>query len=187
MRTVILPSLAAILLASMVSISTANADQDSGELLQKLGTARYSLSAGVAQAQKQHGSAISAKFELKEGTLMLSVYTAEAGLGKDAEHNVLIELMGDATQPAWSPDREVFEDKEHLTRSAMHLTLVQLSGISLTEAITKAQSALSATVYSVIPAVKGRAPVYAVKAATADGRTLNATVDGRTGKVDTAP
>jgi hypothetical protein len=184
-RSLRLAPIALMLAASIAAFSTANADEDSGELLQKLGSARYSLSAGVAQAEKQHGSAISAKFELKDGALMLSVYTAEAGLGKDAEHNVLIELIGDATKPAWTPEKEVFEDKAHLTRSAMHLTLVQVSGISLPEAITKAQSALSGTVYSVIPAVKGRAPLFAVKVATKDGRTVNATVDGTTGKVDT--
>jgi uncharacterized membrane protein YkoI len=125
---------------------------------------------------------ISAKFEIKGETLMLSVYTAKEGLGKDAEHNALIELQGDAAKSPWTPEIEVFEDKKHLTRAAMQLTLVQLSKLTLADAIKKAEAAQPGTVYSVIPAVKDGAPVFDVKVATADGKSVHLTVDGKTGK-----
>ena len=59
------------------------------------------------------------------------VYTAKAGIDKDAEHNVLMELSGDPTKDKWEPKGEVFEDKAHITRAAMHLTLVQRAKATL--------------------------------------------------------
>ena len=126
--------------------------------------------------------AISAKFEMKGDTLMLSVYTAKAGLGKDAEHNALVELQGDAATGDWKPETEVFEDKKHLTRSAMQLTLVQLSKLTLAEVIKKAEAAQPGTVYSITPAVKDGSPVFDVLVATAEGKSVHLSVDGKTGK-----
>ena len=68
-----------------------------GDLLTQLKGSKLTLAQGIAQAEKDSGPAISAKFELDEGHLSLSVYTAKAGLDKDAEHNVLMELSGDPT------------------------------------------------------------------------------------------
>ena len=126
--------------------------------------------------------AISAKFEMDGDKLMLSVYTAKAGLGNDAEHNALVELGGDATQSPWKPEAEVFEDKKHLTRSAMQLTLVQLSKLTLAEVIKKAEAAQPGTVYSITPAVKDGNPVFDVLVATAEGKSVHLSVDGKTGK-----
>jgi uncharacterized membrane protein YkoI len=151
-------------------------------LLTRLKGSKHSLADGIKQSEKENGIGISAKFEMKGDTLMLSVYTAKAGLEKDAEHNVLVELIGDAAQSSWTPEIEVFEDKKHLTRSAMQLTLVQLSKVSLVDAIKKAEAAQPGTVYSVIPAVKDGNAVYDVKVATADGKSVHLTVDGKTGR-----
>jgi uncharacterized membrane protein YkoI len=158
------------------------ADQDDAAWLGKLKDSKHSLADGIAKAEKENGVAISAKFEMDGETLMLSVYTAKEGLSKDSEHNALIELGGDATKSPWTPGTEVFEDKKHLTRAAMQLTLVQLSRLTLTDAIKKAEAAQPGTVYSVIPALKDGAPVFEVKIATADGKSIHLTVDGRTGK-----
>jgi uncharacterized membrane protein YkoI len=158
------------------------ADQDDAAWLGKLKDSKHSLADGIAQSEKENGVGISAKFEIKGETLMLSVYTAKEGLGKDAEHNALIELQGDAAKSPWTPEIEVFEDKKHLTRAAMQLTLVQLSKLTLADAIKKAEAAQPGTVYSVIPAVKDGAPVFDVKVATADGKSVHLTVDGKTGK-----
>jgi uncharacterized membrane protein YkoI len=110
-------------------------------------------------------------------------YTAKAGLKNDAEHNQLIELKGEANAASWTPTTEVFEDKKHLTRSAMQLTLVQTSKLSLVDAIKKAGAAQAGTVYSAIPAVEDGNPVFIVKVATADGKSINLIVDGKTGQV----
>src|SRR5713101_7881621 len=69
----------------------------------KLKSAKHSLIEGIQQAQKENGVAISAKFEVEDGKLLLSVYTAKAGVEKDAEHNVLMELNCDAAKAKWEP------------------------------------------------------------------------------------
>jgi uncharacterized membrane protein YkoI len=158
------------------------ADENDTAWLSKLKDSKHSLADGIKQSEKENGVAISAKFEMKGETLMLSVYTAKEGLAKDAEHNALIELIGDAAKTPWTPDIEVFEDKKHLTRSAMQLTLVQLSSLTLADAIKKAEAAQPGTVYSVIPSVKSGNAVYDVLIATAAGKSVHVTVDGKTGK-----
>ena len=159
--------------------------EESGDsaLLSSLSQSKHSLADGIAQAEKQNGAAISAKFEVEDGKFWLSVYTAKAGLKSDAEHNELIELKGEANAANWAPAIEVFEDKKHLTRSAMQLTLVQASKLSLVDAIKKAGAAQAGTVYSAIPAVKDGNPVFNVKVATAGGKSVNVVIDGKTGQV----
>src|SRR5215210_6453869 len=127
---------AAAVMASATFVGSAFAAEDAaGALLPRLKESKHTLAEGITQAEKENGVAISAKFEVEDGKLWLSVYTAKAGLDKDAEHNALIELKGDATMKPWKPETEVFEDKKHLTRAAMQLSLVQLGKLSLTKAI----------------------------------------------------
>src|SRR5215213_5654086 len=131
MFKVIRSSLKLSALLVLVGASSALAAEDDGALLGRLKDSKHSLTDGIMQSEKENGVGISAKFEMKGETLMLSVYTAKAGPEKDAEHNTLIELQGDASKSPWTPEIEVFEDKKHLTRAAMQLTLVQLSKLSL--------------------------------------------------------
>src|SRR5215207_1875699 len=113
-------------------------EREAGVLLVKLKDSKISLADGIRQAEKAYGRAVSAKFEMKGDRLMLSVYTAKEGLGKDSEHNVLMELIGDATQPQWTPETEVFEDRPHIARSAMHLTSMQLTKLTLADVVKRA-------------------------------------------------
>jgi hypothetical protein len=109
----------------------------------------------------------------------LSVYTAKAGRGRDAEHNSLMELKGEPNAAAWQPETEVFGDKEHLTRSAMHLTLMQLSKMSLADIVAKAASGQAGTPYSAIPAIKDGKAVVVVLFASPEGKTSTVNVDLR--------
>jgi uncharacterized membrane protein YkoI len=152
---------------------------DDAQLLGKLKASRHTLLDGIRQAEKENGPAISAKFETKGDQLMLSVYTAKQGRDRDAEHNTLMELIGPATDATWKPETEVFEDKEHIARSAMQLTLMQLSRMSLADVIKKAESQQQGTVYSAIPSVKDGRPVVDVLVATRDGQSKHVTVDLR--------
>src|SRR5262245_48671459 len=82
------------LLAAVPSFSAKAADYDDQSakaLVAKLKESKISLSDGIRQSEKQYGVAISAKFELEDGALNLSVYNAKEGRSKDAEHNVLTE------------------------------------------------------------------------------------------------
>ena len=99
---------------------------------------------------------------MKGDQLMLSVYTAKQGRERDAEHNTLMELIGPATDATWKPETDVFADREHIARSAMHLTLLQLSRMSLSDAIKKAEAHQAGTPYSAIPSVQNGRPVVDV-------------------------
>ena len=156
-------------------------DQSAKALLAKLKESKISLADGIRQAEKQYGVAISAKFELEDGALSLSVYNAKDGRNKDAEHNVLTEAAGDPGKIPWTPKMEVFEDKEHLKRATTHLTLVQTSKFGLADAVQKVSD--RGTVYSVTPTIVRNAAVFELLVATPDGKTARFFVDARTGAV----
>ena len=166
-------------LATMSAGLGAQEHGDDSQLLTKLTARKHSLADGIKQAEKASGPAISAKFEIKGDQLMLSVYTARQGRDRDAEHNTLIELIGPATAAAWAPDVEVFEDKAHIARSAMHLTLLQLSRTSLASVVAMAEQQQSGTAYSAIPGVEGGRPVVDVLVATKDGKSRHVMIDLR--------
>src|SRR5262249_32248336 len=84
------------------------------EVLQALSRSKHTLADGIKQAAKSPAEAISAKFEMEDGKLSLSVYTVAKGLDADAEHNVLQELAGGPDADTWKPETEVFKDVEHV-------------------------------------------------------------------------
>jgi hypothetical protein len=172
---------AIFVLASLLAAPAGFAAGSGDEVVARLNASKHTLLQGIAQAEKAHGKAISAKFEMKGETLMLSVYTARAGLGNDAEHNELIELLGDASQANWTPAIEVFADAEHLKRSAMHLTLVQTSRLSLVDAVRKTESATRGKVYSAIPSIRAGVPVYDIALTMPDGKSRQMSIDGSSG------
>lgn len=158
-------------------ILAAQEHQGDAALLTKLSSSKHSLADGVLQAEKMGGPAISAKFEMEGDQLMLSVYTAKQGRDRDAEHNTLLELIGPSTTDTWQPKTEVFEDTAHIARSAMHLTLLQQTRMSLADIIKKAQSQQPGTVYSAIPAVQNGRGVVDVLVATRDGQSKHVTIE----------
>jgi hypothetical protein len=120
--------------------------------------AKVSMADGFAKARAS-GGIIEAKYEIgDDGKLSLSVYPAGKGLAVDAEQNVFQELSGDPTATPFAGSLEAFADtdREHLVRSTRDLTLVQLSKVSLEDAVTQASK--NGTVFWAIPTIKtGRA------------------------------
>lgn len=114
-----------------------------------------------------------------KGQLVLSVYTAEKGLAVDAEHNVLKELIG-APAEKWAPEVEVFKDVPHVSRSSQQLAVMALSPLSLADVIKRAEKEQPGTVYSVIPVLRDRKPVFAVRVAS-EGKTVELAFDAMTG------
>ena len=161
----------ATIIALGTSLAAHAADSGDAETVSRLASSRHTLIDAIRQAEKAGSSVISAKFEYEDGKLWLGVYAAKSGRVADAEHNTLIELKGEPGAAAWKPGTEVFADKEHLTRSAMQLTLMQLSKASLADIVTKASAGQAGTAYSAIPEVKDGRPVVVVMFATADGKT----------------
>jgi hypothetical protein len=124
--------------------------------LSVLKTAKVTMADGLAQA---NGPTIEAKFEIgDDGKLSLSVYPVGKGIATDPENNEFQELSGDPTSKPWVTTLDTFKagDFEHLTRSTRDLTLVQLSRVSLSQAVDKTSK--DGFVYWAIPTIeKGRA------------------------------
>jgi hypothetical protein len=145
---------AAALVASTAGVRTDEA------LLKALSASKHSLAEGIQQVAKGNEVAISAKFELEDGKLSLSVYTAGKGLAVDAEHNALQEYAGSPEAAAWKPEVEVFKDVEHVARSAQQLTLMALSSSTLLDIAKKAEKDGGGKVYSITPTLRDRKAVF---------------------------
>lgn len=139
--------------------------------------ATVSMADGFAKARTS-GALIEAKYELgDDGKLSLSIYPAGKGLAMDAERNVFQELSGDPTIAPFAGKLDVFadSDREHLVRSTRDLTLVQLSKVTLEEAVTQASK--TGVVYWAIPTIKAGRAGYGVYT-FANGGSRYAFIDG---------
>ena len=163
--------LVATMLGLIAAVPVVNADdsKDTKALLEALGKTKHTLIDGVRQAAKGGAVAISAKFELEDGKLSLSVYTAEKGLSIPPEQNLLQELSGSSEQDKWQPTVEVFKDVPHVARSSQQLTLMALGKASLTNIIARVEKTQSGTVFSVTPVIRNHKAVAEVLVAD-DGK-----------------
>lgn len=169
----------AMFLALGISLAAHAADGGDAETVSRLSASKHTLVEAIRQAERTNGSVISAKFEFEDGKLWLGVYAAKAGRAHDAESNTLIELKGEPNAAAWTPATEVFEDKEHLTRSAAQLTLMQLTKLGLADIVAKASIGQAGVAYSAIPAVKNGRAVVVVAFALPTGKAAAVDVDLR--------
>ena len=167
-----------VLAIAFAGFRTASGEEDP-KLLAALSKSKVTLAQGIEQAAAKE-AVLSAKFELEDGKLSLSVYTVEKGLGTDAEHNVLKELAGSPESDKWHPETEVFKDIPHVSRASQQLAIVAMSPVTLLDIIKKAEKDHPGTVYSVIPEMKDRKAVYVVKIAS-DGKSIELHYDALTG------
>jgi hypothetical protein len=156
--------LVATMFGLIAAVPVVNADdsKDTKALLEALGKTKHTLIDGVRQAAKGGAVAVSAKFELEDGKLSLSVYTAEKGLSVPPEQNLLQELSGSPEQDKWQPTVEVFKDVPHVARSSQQLTLMALGKSSLANIIARARKTQSGTVFSVTPIIRNHKAVAEV-------------------------
>lgn len=157
-------AVAVLLVAGVLGSSAAGAEesQESKDLeavARALGKTKLTLLDGIRQATQGTAVPISAKFEMEDGKLSLSVYTAGKGLAVPAEENVLQELSGSPEGDKWTPQVEVFKDVPHVARSAEQLAVLALARTSLEKMVVQAQKRGDGTVFSITPAVKNHRPV----------------------------
>lgn len=114
------------------------ADHDPKAIAALLGGSKLSLLEGISFAERTSGAVTSAKFEIDDGVLVLSLYTVPEGLRVTPEKATLTELAGDATRDPFNPEVKVFEDKAHIARASEHMVLFQLSKLTLKQVIEKA-------------------------------------------------
>ena len=153
-----------LLSGAIAALPAARADdsKDTQALIEAWGKSKHTLADGMRQAAKGGAVPISAKFELEDGKLSLSVYTAGKGLSVPPEQNVLQELSGSPEGEKWTPSVEVFKDVPHVARSSAQLTLLALGNHSLADIIARAQKVQSGTVFSVTPMIRDHTAVTEV-------------------------
>lgn len=171
---------AALATRSVSHIRTMSGGDDA--TLAHLGEAKISLIDGVNQSERAFGFVTQAKFEMgDDGKLSLSVYNCPKGRDVDAEHNVLTETSGDPTASPWAPGNEVFTDAKHLTRSAMNLTVMQTTKLSLVDLIKKAVYLRAGTPWYAIPQIYKGHQVVDIKIADGKGGSETLHLDARNG------
>ncbi|HET7541021.1 MAG TPA: hypothetical protein VFK05_14155 [Polyangiaceae bacterium] len=155
------------------------AEDSDAQLLSRLPKSKHTVQEALEAVHASGGVPISAKLEFEDGKLWLSAYGAKAGLDKCAEKNELFELKGDATTEKWQPEREVFQDKEHLTRASAQLTLMQTTQLTLDAAVAKADALKKGSVYSAIPMLKDGKTAINVRIRTTNGQGTTIVIDGK--------
>ncbi|MBI3723199.1 hypothetical protein HY251_04485 [bacterium] len=166
------------LLVAGLSIHGVRAGEPDKKLLGALSKSKHTLEDGIREAEKSHGTAISAKFEFDDkGKLSLSVYTAGRGLGTDPEHNVLQELSGSPEADKWTPEVEVWKDVEHVSRSSRQHTLMALSSQTLLDILAKAEKKQPGKALSISPVVHDRKGAFAVTIATGADSSVDLVFD----------
>lgn len=157
-------AVAVLTLCTFFGWQSASAEDGSAEinaLVQAVSKSKVTLLDGIKQATQGTAIPISAKFELEDGKLSLSVYTAGKGLSVPAEDNVLQELSG-SPEPAWVPQVEVFKDVPHVARSSEQLTLMSLGHASLAKLVAQVQKKHAGKVFSITPAIRNHRPVAVI-------------------------
>jgi len=150
------------------------------DLLKALGQSKHSLEEGIRQLTKSPEVALSGKFEMEDGHLSLSIYTAEKGLEVDPERNVLKEFAGSPEAAEWKPNSEVFKDVPHVARASTQLTIMSASRFSLLDILAKAKKDQEGTVYSIAPMLRDRKAVFVVLVA-AGAKSVELRYDAATG------
>src|SRR3984893_17896728 len=145
-------------LAALIGFADHNAifaadDDDKKALIKLLGTSKINLQQGLA-ASEQQGQPISAKFEIDEGKLQLSIYTARDG--KFSE--VLVDYTNGKVMKA-----EPIAEGDDLAAAKLQSAAMTKAKTTLKEAVDKAgaQSA-NIRVVSAVPSLKDGRPVVSV-------------------------
>src|SRR2546428_7772217 len=97
-------------LIGLAPITGAEDSKDTQALLEALGKSKLTVLDGVRQAAKGGAVPISAKFELEDGKLLLSVYTAGKGLSVPPEQEARSETSRSPRGEKWTPNGEWFHD-----------------------------------------------------------------------------
>ena len=133
----------------------ASDDDDEGQeaLAKKLGDAKINLQQGLS-ASEQQGQPISAKFEVDEGKLQLSVYTAKDG----KFFEVLVNYSTGKVLKI-----EPITEGDDLAAATSQSAAMTKAKISLKEAVDKAMAqSANARAVSAVPSLKDGRPVVSV-------------------------
>lgn len=143
---------------------------------------KISMADAAKQTEQAMGTLIEAKFEPDHSNhLSLSLYPLGKAVSVDATNNLFQEAAGNPTATAFAPGLEVFHDFEHLSRSTRDLTIVQLSKLTLRDAIARGH--YLGFVYWAIPTMQAGRAGYGVYAVDDDGESQYVFIDGQGSRV----
>jgi hypothetical protein len=139
---------------------------------------KISMADAAKQVEQAMGTLIEAKFEPDASNhLSLSLYPLGKPVSVDPTNNIFQEAAGDPTAATFAPGLEAFHDFEHLARSTRDLTIVQLSKLTLRDAIDRAR--YFGAVYWAIPTMQAGRAGYGVYAVDHDGDSQYVFIDGQ--------
>ena len=132
-------------------------DQEQAELANALSSAKVSLQQGFTASERE-GQPISGKFEMDEGKLQLSIYTAKEG----KFYEVIVDHMTGTIAKV-----EPIIEGEDLAHAKSQKAAMERAKVKLADAATNAKGqakgkVAEVLVVSAIPELKGDSPVAAV-------------------------
>jgi hypothetical protein len=133
----------------------ANDDEDESQeaLVKLLGASKINLQQGLA-ASEQQGQPISAKFEVDEGKLQLSVYTVKEGK--------FSEVLVDHTNGKVTKAEPITEEDDLAAANTQSAAMTDAK-ITLKEAVDKAMtSSANVRVVSAVPSLRNGHPVVSI-------------------------
>ena len=157
-RKVLLTSALGVIAAMVASLTGQLAlaigpDEEKAILANALSAAKVSLQQGLTASEKE-GQPISGKFEVEDGKLQLSVYTAKEG----KFFEVIVDHMTGSIAKV-----EPITEGEDLTHAKAQKAAMERAKIKLADAAEKAKGKVGeALVVSAVPELKGDSPLAAV-------------------------
>jgi hypothetical protein len=141
------------LIALLTLASATYADENSARLSDAVKSAKVSLEAGL-RASERDGRPISGKYELEDGTLRLSVYTARA--------DKFYEVIVDHTTGNIAKTEEITSGDDLTAAKAQSAAMAQAKR-SLRQAVNDARKAHKGfRVISVVPELKASHPIATI-------------------------
>ena len=148
-------------LAALIGFADHNAifaddDDDKGQeaLIKLLGTSKINLQQGLAAASEQQGLPISAKFEVDEGKLQLSVYTVKEGK--------FFEVLVDYTNGKVMKVEPITEGDDLAAANSQSAAMTDAK-TTLKQAVDKVVTpSANVRVVSAVPSLKNGRPVVSI-------------------------
>ena len=153
LRSILAATVVGLATAALIPARAADTEKERAELATALKDAKATLEEGLKISERE-GKPISAKFEVEDGKLQLSVYTLK---GNDFSEVVADPQTGAITKA------EKITDKEDLEAAAKQKDAMEKAKVSLlaaTEQAVKANAGFRAV--SIFPAMEGGHPVASV-------------------------
>jgi len=156
------------LAATGVASAAESADKEHAELAKALRAAKVSLRSGLSAAATL-GKPISAKFEVEDGKLLLSVYTEKDGKFSEV---VVDDVTGKVAKS------EPITEGEHLAAAKVETEAMAKSRVKLADAVGKAEAASKGfRAVSVVPSLKDGHPVAEVLLFNGEWKTVVEALD----------